>query len=411
MKSSTLALVAALAVSSVSASSTPLNPSSLSTFHADSPSVFHFEVDQSRNDDDDDDDADDGARGFLSPSRPASRTVGSIKPAPFLKTNLNSRAVTSKAVSSRPVAVENALNLRGGAVLSEKQVRMMWCAAVVTLAFEFICGHGLEFVKIYKMTNVDKSYGQIVRKITSEKGIVGIWDGFVPWGVLQSLGKGGAFGVAHAIVLPVMLGLYNEGKLPYKQLAEVIAGGLAGGFQGYVLSPLLLLKTRVMTDPVFREKMGTGETIVKSLAVGGKVLKNDGPIGLMKGSNTFAFKRIFDWATRFYFAELFEQAIQAYTGVKLTDGQKMLASLLGGSLSAVSTLPLDSLLSKIQDAKNSGNSDGAIGMLRKEYQTGGVKGLWKNYMVAWEMRCIHVGLTTVALKTWSPMVYDIMYKK
>jgi len=36
--------------------------------------------------------------------------------------------------------------------------------------------------------------------------------------------------------------------------AEVIAGGFGGGFQGMVLSPLLFLKTRVMTDPIFRQE-------------------------------------------------------------------------------------------------------------------------------------------------------------
>ena len=46
-------------------------------------------------------------------------------------------------------------------------------------------------------------------------------------------------------------------------MIQVVAGGLAGGFQGYVLSPLLLLKTRVMTDPVFRESMPALMTILK----------------------------------------------------------------------------------------------------------------------------------------------------
>lgn len=46
--------------------------------------------------------------------------------------------------------------------------------------------------------------------------------------------------------------LVEEGKIS-RMTAEVIAGGVGGGFQGFVLSPTLLLKTRVMTDPIFRE--------------------------------------------------------------------------------------------------------------------------------------------------------------
>ena len=192
-------------------------------------------------------------------------------------------------------------------------------------------------------------------------------------------------------------------------IPQVLAGGLAGGFQGYVLSPLLLLKTRVMTDPVFRTKMPTSTTILRSFQVGANVLVNDGVLGLMKGSNTFAFKRVFDWSTRYYFAEVVEQVFESVIGHPLDAKQKMAASLIGGSISAVSTLPLDSLLSKIQDAKNSGNADSAMTIIKKEYKQGGVKQLWNNYMVAWEMRCVHVGLTTVALKTWSPMVYAKLF--
>jgi len=46
------------------------------------------------------------------------------------------------------------------------------------------------------------SYGTLVGQITSEKGIAGFWDGFVPWGVFQSIGKGGegAASVASCLV-------------------------------------------------------------------------------------------------------------------------------------------------------------------------------------------------------------------
>jgi len=163
-----------------------------STYTHDIPQIYHVEhidSDVVDDDDDDDDDDSDGARGFLTPTR------------------------TVRSDFKLPV-------LRGGAILSEKQLRMMLCSALVTLAFEASMGHGLEFVKIYKMTNMAMSYGEIVKKITAEKGIIGIWDGFVPWGVLQSIGKGGAFGMAHALILPVLMTMAAEGKMP-EQFAKV----------------------------------------------------------------------------------------------------------------------------------------------------------------------------------------------
>jgi len=48
------------------------------------------------------------------------------------------------------------------------------------------------------------------------------------------------------------------------------------------------------------------ETSKKSFQVGGKVIKHEGLVALMKGSNTFALKRVFDWSTRYYFSDLLE---------------------------------------------------------------------------------------------------------
>jgi hypothetical protein len=74
-------------------------------------------------------------------------------------------------------------------------------------------------------------------------------------------------------------------------LAETVAGGIGGGFQGLVLSPTLLLKTRVMTDAIFREKMSMWQTSKASARVGMKVIRNEGVAALMKGSITFSLVR------------------------------------------------------------------------------------------------------------------------
>ncbi len=69
-----------------------------------------------------------------------------------------------------------------------------------------------------------------------------------------------------------------------------------------MLSPSLLLKTRVMTDPVFRADMSFRQTCAESTRVGMRVIHNEGPRALMKGSVVFAAKRVADWATRYYFS-------------------------------------------------------------------------------------------------------------
>ena len=319
---------------------------------------------------------------------------------------------TSSALGAAGAAGASLVSVvpRGGAIEMNDFAAKLLVSALVTLVFELFCGHMCEFLKILRMTT-GLPYATLVKNITRDKGVLGLWDGFFPWGVFQSIGKGGAFGLAHAIILPQLVKLHNDGYFSMK-VASVMGGGLAGGVQGYVLSPLLLLKTRVMTDPVFREKMSLFDTVIKSFSVGAKVVTKEGPMALMKGSNVYALKRVFDWSSRYWLAEVIESvAVSASSTGSLTDLQKMSCVLSGGALSSVLTLPLDTLVAKIQDAKAAGVPMNPAEMISSEYSKGGVKGLWNAYMKGWEARTVHVALTTVAMKSWCPLVYDVLFKK
>ena len=92
------------------------------------------------------------------------------------------------------------------------------------------------------------------------------------------------FGLAHAVAKANLTPLAENGIMP-ELVALTLAGGIAGGFQGFVLSPTLLLKTRVMTNPVFREKMSLVKTTLLSLTIGFDVVKNEGIGALMKVSS------------------------------------------------------------------------------------------------------------------------------
>jgi hypothetical protein len=160
--------------------------------------------------------------------------------------------------------------------------------AGVSWVFEGCCGHQLEFVKIIKQTT-KQPYPTIVRDIVAHKGVAGLWDGFFPWGSVQALSKGAVFGWANALMRKSLRPLMDGGTIS-ASTSDTLAGAGAGGVQGFVLSPTLLLKTRVMTDPVFRQKMGVVETTVKSFQVGARVIAQEGITSLMKGAPTFATK-------------------------------------------------------------------------------------------------------------------------
>jgi len=132
--------------------------------------------------------------------------------------------------------------------------------------------------------------------MVAQKGLVGVLDGYFPWGSLQAIAKGAVFGAAHAAARKSLQPAIDNKILP-GPVVEVMAGGIGGGFQGLVLSPLLLLKTRVMTDPVFRGKGTVWETTVASTRVGMNVVRKEGVAALMKGSIMFSGKRVLDWST------------------------------------------------------------------------------------------------------------------
>lgn len=150
------------------------------------------------------------------------------------------------------------------------------------------------------------TYPELIRRITATKGIVGVLDGFLPWGLLQALAKGAVFtfGQAEAATL-----LHDVPWLSREE--KTVLSGTAGGLvQGIVLSPLLLLKTRVMTDASFRGHAGMMETAVASAAVGARVVREEGVRALMKGAGIFAAKRAADWTTRYMFVVMVEEVSQ-----------------------------------------------------------------------------------------------------
>lgn len=281
----------------------------------------------------------------------------------------------------------------------------------VTLGYEFALGHYLEFIKIMKQTRPG-SYVQLTQEIMRAKGIVGIWDGFFPWGAVQAVAKGSVFSWGHAVTRQALQPFVAQRKLS-SGTAEVIAGGAGGGFQGFVLSPTLLLKTRVMTDPVFRQQMTPLETARQSMSVGMKVIRNEGASALMKGSVVFSLKRVADWSTRFFFSVQSENWLYKRTDpdAVLSTSQKMTASLLGGVFSTLVTLPIDVMVAQIQQASKAGAKVSVLATFRTEFQRGGLKQVAGFATTGFVVRVLHVCFTTMIMKTATSVIYEALEKR
>lgn len=331
---------------------------------------------------------------------------------PMLSNHRSSKVSSS---SSSKSSLNSVLQVRGGASAgpaADEFAKRLIAAATVTVLYEGMIGHILEFLKIAMQTApIGTSYMSILKSITQEKGIAGAWDGFVPWGIVQSVCKGGVFGLAHAMAKTYLNPLVEKNLLP-EQVAQTLAGGIAGGFQGFVLSPTLLLKTRVMTNPVFRENMSLLRTTLLSFKIGLEVAQKEGVLALMKGADIFAMKRVFDWSTRYYFKDVFSTLmlnLGAGANGALSTPEKIVASLLAGTASTLVTLPLDVIVAKSQDAKKAGVKVSAFETFMKDYKEGGMKGLYDANMMGFEARLLHVCFTTVVMQFGSPVMFDLLF--
>lgn len=276
---------------------------------------------------------------------------------------------------------------------------------LVTILFEaFGGGHFYEFLKVNKQTS-SATYPELVRRITATKGIVGVLDGFLPWGLLQALAKGAVFtfGQAEAAAL-----LHDVHWLSREE--KTVLSGTAGGLvQGIVLSPLLLLKTRVMTDASFRGHSGMMETAVASAAVGARVVREEGVQALMKGAGIFAAKRAADWTTRYMFVVMVEEALRPAPKAKLSDDQLAFAALAGGALSALATIPMDVLVSTKQAASKAGHNVSILETFREQVRAGGMVGTVKFACRGLVARVWHVACTTFMMRFMTTRVYEVFY--
>lgn len=282
-----------------------------------------------------------------------------------------------------------------------------------TVMFECFCGHQLEYVKILRQTEM-KPYGAIVRGIVAERGILALWDGFLPWGFVQAVSKGAVFGWAYAMLNKTLKPLRESGTLNL-DVANTINGAGAGGVQGLVLSPTLLLKTRVMTDPEYVAATTKGDpsmkrAVLESCRVGARLITTEGVSSLMIGAPVFALKRVGDWGTRYALTSVVERVVFNKGGPggpeKLSYTKQMAASCLGGFFSAASTIPLDVLVANIQSA--SADGAGPVQKFVNQYKAGGLQGIFGFATRGFLARSVHVALTTVVVKTGSQMVMDVL---
>jgi hypothetical protein len=305
---------------------------------------------------------------------------------------------------------------------TENHLAKFMISGLCAWTFELFGGHYIEFLKILKQTNAGKSYADLSRQMTAQKGLIGILDGYFPWGSIQCFIKGASFGLGQSLALK-----YLEDKTTAFN-AQVLSGSVGGCLQGMMISPLVLLKTRVMTDPSFRASGNTLTTAIVSSKLAVNLIQSEGLSVLSKGLGLFTVKRTADWTTRFLFAEMITDSYLSVktksslssassssssssqhptSAVVLTSYEKGLCSFAGGATSAAATLPIDVLVSTVQDASKAGQKVKITEVWRNQLQQHGISGLIAFSSRGLVARLVHVGLSTALMKEITSIVYKL----
>lgn len=267
--------------------------------------------------------------------------------------------------------------------------------------FEMAGGHYLNILKIQKQTTHGQSYLQLHAQFFGRKGVAALWDGFLPWGSVMAFFKGSVFGAAHVGARNML----DKSQLFSRGTNEILSGGIGGMVQGLVISPMMLLMTRVVTDSSYRATEGAWATAKASTKLGKQIAVKEGLRGLMKGSVIFSGKRACDWTSRFFFVELVSKAVYS-EGAERTTAKAAFCGLAGGALSALATIPLDVAVAQAQQASQSGKKTSSIALFTKRLQEVGVKETCAFATAGLVPRVAHVAISTLLMKSVTSWVYQ-----
>ncbi|KKY18140.1 putative mitochondrial dna replication protein [Phaeomoniella chlamydospora] len=253
-------------------------------------------------------------------------------------------------------------------------------------------GQPLEVIKTTMAANRKDTFPSAMAKIWGRGGVLGFYQGLIPWAWIEASTKGA-----------VLLFVASEAEYYARSFgASQFVGGITGGMVGGAAQAYATMGfcTCMKTVEITKHKLaasgvkppGTFETFRD-------IYRKEGIRGINKGVNAVAIRQVTNWGSRFGLSRLAEQAIRKVTGKeegqKLGGGEKVLASALGGGLSAWNQ-PIEvirvELQSKTEDPKRPKNL--TVGKAFKYIlQENGVKGLYRGVaprigLSCWQTICM-----------------------
>ncbi|EER34166.1 mitochondrial DNA replication protein YHM2 [Candida tropicalis MYA-3404] len=248
--------------------------------------------------------------------------------------------------------------------------------AGLNLAEATTLGQPLEVVKTTMAANRSLSMPQAAKLVWSRGGVLGFYQGLIPWAWIEASTKGA-----------VLLFVSAEAEYQFKKLgANNFVSGMGGGITGGLAQAYLTMGfcTCMKTVEITRAKQaGTGVPQQTSFQVFKEIYRKEGIRGINKGVNAVAIRQMTNWGSRFGFSRLAEEAIRKISGKsehqKLTAWEKIASSVIGGGLSAWNQ-PIEVIRVEMQSKTNDPNRPknlSVAGAFKYIYSQNGIKGLYR----------------------------------
>ncbi|GEQ66669.1 hypothetical protein JCM33374_g332 [Metschnikowia sp. JCM 33374] len=249
--------------------------------------------------------------------------------------------------------------------------------AGLNLAEVTTLGQPLEVVKTTMAANRSLSLVQAGKLVWSRGGVLGFYQGLIPWAWIEASTKGA-----------VLLFVSAEAEYHYRTLGfNGFLAGMAGGVTGGVAQAYLTMGfcTCMKTVEITRAKEAAvaGAPQSTSFQVFKEIYKKEGIRGINKGVNAVAIRQMTNWGSRFGLSRLAEDGIKSLTGKgkddRLNAVEKIAASTVGGGLSAWNQ-PIEVIRVEMQSKTSDPNRPKNLGVFSTAkyiYSNNGVKGLYR----------------------------------
>ncbi|CDM35629.1 hypothetical protein DTO013E5_6482 [Penicillium roqueforti] len=237
-------------------------------------------------------------------------------------------------------------------------------------------GQPLEVTKTTMAANRGDSFAGAMGRIWGRGGIFGYYQGLIPWAWIEASTKG-------AVLLFVASEAeYYARSFGANDFVSGISGGMAGGVaQAYATMGFC---TCMKTVEITKHKMAaSGVKPPGTFATFMDIYRKEGIRGINRGVNAVAIRQTTNWGSRFGLSRLAESAIRKVAnkdeGAKLSAWEKILASALGGGLSAWNQ-PIEVIRVEMQSKTPDPNrpKNLTVGKTFKYiYDNNGIRGLYR----------------------------------